>query len=128
MTIAPTTPAGQAPVENQDSKAQLIRELAISEKNHRWWASWDARWHQTLVIVAACAGFFALAAGLVWPDRGWIAGIIGAVPSLASLLIGQLHCVKAANWNTRKAQEAECMRYRLQYEGHDVARCRRIGE
>jgi hypothetical protein len=76
--------------------------------------------HQLLVILAAFSGFGALAAGLLWPDKGWIAGILGAIPSLATVLILRLHCVKAANWHNRKAHEMEGLRYRLQFERDDI--------
>jgi hypothetical protein len=100
--------------------ASLCNEILLDEKRHRRRAVINSLMHQILVILAACAGFGALAAGLMWPDKGWIAGIMGAVPSFASVLILRLHCVRSANWHNRKAHELEGVRYRLQFEGEDI--------
>ena len=117
--IAMTTGAGST--EFNRRRDELIEELSKSEKYHRRRGTFDASLHQALVILSAVAGFVSFAAGLVWRDQGWIAGIIGAIPSLATVLALRLHCVKAANLHVRKAQELESLRYRLQFEGDDVA-------
>lgn len=105
-------------------KQNLRQELCGLIWSSRWHGGFDALAHQSLLIVAAVSGFVSLAVGLathngalIAPDNGaLIAGILGAVPSLASLLIRQLHCVKAANWHRRRAGEVDALRLRLDYE------------
>jgi hypothetical protein len=87
----------------------------------RFKASFDSWLHQILVIVAVLAGFAAFAIGVRWPDQGRLAGIIGAIPSVAAILALRLHCVEAANWHRRMAQEVGGLVYRLDYEGDEVA-------
>ena len=118
MTVATTSTPNEQLAGIRD---KFITELTGVESRHWRRAKFDASLHQTLVIVAACAGFGALALGFWKEIDPRIVGVIGAIPSLASVLALRLHCVKAANWHGRKAQAAESLRYKLEFEGHDVS-------
>jgi hypothetical protein len=115
-----TTAPSEEPTEIKKRRDEFIKELSDTAKYHRIRGKFDAWLHQFLVILAALGGFGALTAGLLWPNKGWIAGTIGAVPSLAAVLSLQLHCVKATNWHNRVANEMESLRHRLQFEGDDI--------
>jgi hypothetical protein len=97
-------------------KQQLESELSAIVNQSQRRGRFDATLHQFLVILAAFAGFCSLAAGLIWHDKAWIAGVIGAIPSLSSVLMGKLHCLQAASWQRRRAIEVEALRRRLVYE------------
>jgi hypothetical protein len=100
----------------KEIKQRFASELSKIVRQSRFRAAFDALLHQSLVILAGVAGFCALAAGLIWSDKAWIAGILGAVPSLSSVLARQLHCVRAANWHRRRSVKVDALQHRLEYE------------
>jgi len=61
----------------------------------------DASLYQLLIILAALSGFAARIAGFAF-DSAKVAGIIGAVPSVCTILIQDLHCIPAQNWRNRR--------------------------
>jgi hypothetical protein len=76
----------------------------------------DRAMHQVLLVLAVLVGFIALAVGQIFPDAGRWAGAIGAVPSVAAILIHQLNCIKAQNWHARMANEMDGIKAKLLYE------------
>jgi hypothetical protein len=94
---------------------QLRQELDTQIADHRRTGRFDSFVHQGLIIGAAFAGFVSLIVGLV-AKQPELAGIIGALPSIATILTQQLHCVKAQNWHARFATELAGIRTQLLYE------------
>jgi hypothetical protein len=94
-----------------DFRAELERTI----EDHRRKRGLDSFLHQLLVIGAALAGFVSLWYGLYLKDAT-MAGLIGALTSVATVLSQQLHCVKAQNWHERMATEVEGIRTQLLYE------------
>ncbi|MCG2637549.1 MULTISPECIES: hypothetical protein [Bradyrhizobium] len=100
----------------QTSRSAFLRKLSEEIGSHRRRRTFDAGLHQFLVIGAAIAGFAALALGLIAknsPEHAtWAAwaGATGALTSVATILLQQLHCVKAVNWHDRMAVELDVIR------------------
>jgi hypothetical protein len=93
----------------------LTKELDRLISRHDWKAGFDAFAYQVLVIVAATSGFASLLIGLAWKNAA-LAGALGLIPSVATILISQLQCVRAENWHLRMLADIKGLRYRLLFE------------
>jgi hypothetical protein len=91
------------------------KELEAKFSHHTRFRRWDAFLHQALIIVAALSGCASLIAGLYFRN-GAAAGAIGIVPSACTLLIQNLHCVRAQNWHDKMAMEVGGLRKQLLFE------------
>jgi hypothetical protein len=96
----------------KDFQAELDGTIECHRRKHRF----DSRLHQFLVIGAALTGFASLGVGLYFTNNSALAGLIGALTSVATVLSQQLHCVKAQNWHERMATEVGGIRTQLLYE------------
>jgi hypothetical protein len=97
-------------------KNDLLDELNAAIRKNLRSNFLDRAMHQVLLVLAVLVGFIALAVGQIFPDAGRWAGMIGAVPSVAAILIHQLNCIKAQNWHARMADEMDGIKARLLYE------------
>jgi hypothetical protein len=105
---------GQILSQLQTLKDELLKKATF----HQRMRSWDAAWHQTLVIVAALSSIASGVAGLYFAKPG-LAGVFGTVPAAATLLIQTLQCVRAQNWHLRMATGIEAIRRKLEFEVGD---------
>lgn len=91
------------------------RELERAATKHHW-AAWIQGWsHHALILGAALAGFASLAIALLGGDAK-VAGLVGAIPSVATILSQQFRCVKARSWNERMETEIKGIISQLNYE------------
>jgi hypothetical protein len=95
-----------------DFLADLNQKITAHEKYRRV----DAGFYQFLVIGAALAGFASLTAGLYYKSPE-VAGVIGGLTSVATILSQQLRCVKAIDWRYRSSIELEAIKSKLLFEG-----------
>jgi hypothetical protein len=95
----------------EDFKAELARKA----NSHNWLRRRNAFLHQALVITAALAGCASLVAGLYYKQPE-IAGIIAIIPTACTLLVQNLHCVRARSWHDQMAVRLEGMIYQLSFE------------
>lgn len=106
------------------TRANFLAELDQEIATHNWKRTFDAGLYQFLVIGAAIAGFCSAAAGLL--ERPYIAGAIGLLTGVATLLSQQLHCVKAIDWHFRMLTALEGIKSQLLYEGETVERLSQV--
>jgi hypothetical protein len=95
-----------------DFLADLNRKITTHERCRRV----DAGFYQFLVIGAALSGFASLGAGLYYKSPE-VAGVIGGLTSVATILAQQLRCVKAIDWRYRASIELEAIKSKLMFEG-----------
>ncbi|WP_316233761.1 hypothetical protein [Bradyrhizobium sp. SZCCHNPS2010] len=104
-----------AEVAHKERVDNFLAELNEAIASHRRSRRFDSGLYQFLVIGATIAGIASLAVGALLHD-GPLAGIIGALTSVATVLSQQLHCVKAQNWHDRMVAEIDGIRLQLLYE------------
>jgi hypothetical protein len=90
-------------------------ELASKAKNHNWLRRRNAFLHQALVVTAALAGCASLVAGLYYKQPE-IAGIIAIIPTACTLLVQNLHCIRAQSWHDQMAVKYGGVLQQLSFE------------
>ena len=95
----------------EDFKADLVNKA----NKHNWLRRRNAFMHQMLVVTAALAGCASLVAGLYYKQPE-IAGIIAIVPTACTLLVQNLHCIRAQSWHDQMAVKYEGMLKQLSFE------------
>lgn len=90
-------------------------ELAGKAKKHNWFRRRNAFLHQALVVTAALAGCASLVAGLYYKQPE-MAGIIAIVPTACTLLVQNLHCIRAQSWHDQMAVKYDGMLQQLSFE------------
>ncbi|HEY4232211.1 MAG TPA: hypothetical protein VGM76_02185 [Lacipirellulaceae bacterium] len=97
----------------------LVDKFSVELQNriqyHRRHSRWNAFNHQALIVVAILSGVASLVAGIYY-NNGPVSGLIAIVPSACTLLMQNLHCIRAQNWQNRMKTEIEGIRAQLIYE------------
>jgi hypothetical protein len=98
------------------AREELLAHLRRLSRKHMLRSCVDSSLRNALVVASAFAGFASIFIGFYLPHLGWLAGCLGAIPTVAMLVIMNLHCIKAANWHERAKTWIEGLILRLQYE------------
>jgi hypothetical protein len=94
---------------------EFKEELTRKAEGHIWLRNRNAFLHQSLIVTAALAGCGSLIAGLYYKQPE-IAGIIAVVPTVCTLLVQNLHCIKARSWHDEMAVKLNGMLSQLSFE------------
>ncbi|MCC8948536.1 hypothetical protein H8A97_26345 [Bradyrhizobium sp. Arg62] len=93
---------------------EFLTELESAIDKHAKAYSKDAQWHQFIVILSGLCGLLSLAAGA--GGKAFLAGLLGGVTTMGSVLTQTLHCVKAQGWQDRMRAELDGIRVQFVYE------------
>ena len=98
----------------EDLAGKFLAEIEAAIDKHAKSYSKDARWHQFIVILSGACGLLSLAAGA--GGKALLAGVLGGVTTMGSVLTQTLHCVKAQGWQDRMRAELDGIRVQFVYE------------
>jgi hypothetical protein len=99
---------------------ELVADLDARIAKHESKGSFDAFWHNFLIILAIAAAVASLVAGLLW-NSGPAASIIGVIPSACALVLSNLDCVRAKNWHAKMIAGLDGLRRSLKFETKDAS-------
>ena len=102
------------PKTTEQLAGEFLAEVEAAIDKHAKAYSKDARWHQLIVILSGACGLLSLAAGA--GGKALLAGVLGGVTTMGSVLTQTLHCVKAQGWQDRMRAELDGIRVQFVYE------------
>lgn len=94
--------------------AEFLAEIEAAIEKHAKAYAKDAQWHQTIVVFSGVFGLLSLTAGAA--GYALLAGVLGGVTTMGSVLTQTLHCVKAQGWQDCMRTELDGIRIQFVYE------------
>jgi hypothetical protein len=98
----------------EDLAGKFLAEIEAAIEKHTRAYRWDAFWYQFVVIVSGICGLISLAVGA--KGHAFLAGGLGGVTTIGTILTQTLHCVKAQGWQDRMKAELDGIRVQFVYE------------